>query len=93
MEESPVTARSILLATLLSLFVLMTIHLRSSSNINKVVFCNVGQGDASYVRLNHVDILIDAGPDSKVVNCLGKYMPAFDKKIELVIISHPQKDH
>ena len=94
MEESPVTARSIFFAVLLSFFVLIVIYSKNASNdINKVVFCNVGQGDASYVRLDHVDILIDAGPDSKVVNCLGRYMPAFDKKIELVIISHPQKDH
>lgn len=60
----------------------------------KVVFCDVGQGDASYIRVrNKIDILIDAGPDKKVLNCLGKYMPFWDRKIELVIISHPQKDH
>lgn len=60
----------------------------------KVVFCDVGQGDASYIRVkNQIDILIDAGPDKKVLNCLGKYMPFWDRKIELAIISHPQKDH
>lgn len=60
----------------------------------KVVFCDVGQGDASYIRIkNKFDLLIDAGPDRKILNCLGKYMPFFDRKIELAILTHPQKDH
>ena len=57
------------------------------------VFCNVGQGDAAYLRINSVDILVDAGPSKKVLECLGKHMPFYDKKIELAILSHPQKDH
>ncbi len=60
---------------------------------NRVVFCAVGQGDAAYLRLNHYDLLIDAGPDQAVLSCLGKYMPAFDRKIEVLILSHPQRDH
>lgn len=60
----------------------------------KLVFCDVGQGDAAYIRVkNRIDVLIDAGPDRKVLNCLGKYMPFWDRKIELAIVSHPQKDH
>lgn len=60
----------------------------------KIVFCDVGQGDASYIRIkNQVDVLIDAGPDRKILTCLGKHMPFFDKQIELAIISHFQKDH
>ncbi len=59
-----------------------------------VVFCDVGQGDGAYIRLeNKIDILIDAGPDRKILDCLGKYMPPYDHTIELAIISHPQKDH
>ncbi len=60
----------------------------------KIVFCDVGQGDASYIRIkNKIDLLIDAGPDRKILSCLGKYMPFWDKKIELAFITHPQKDH
>jgi len=60
----------------------------------KIVFCDVGQGDATYIRIkNKVDILIDAGPDKKILTCLGKYMPFWDKKIELAFLSHPNKDH
>jgi competence protein ComEC len=59
-----------------------------------VVFCDVGQGDASYVRLaGGFDILIDAGPDRAVLRCLGEYMPIWDRTIELAILSHPDADH
>lgn len=59
-----------------------------------VVFCNVGQGDGAYLRINNrIDILIDAGPDQKILSCLGKYMPFYDRKIELAFLTHPEKDH
>lgn len=60
----------------------------------KLVFCDVGQGDAVYIRTKEkIDILIDAGPDQRVLACLGKYMPFYDRKIEIAILSHPEKDH
>lgn len=59
-----------------------------------VVFCNVGQGDAVYIRTpNNQDMLIDGGPDNKVLSCLGKYMPFYDRTIDVVVLTHPQKDH
>jgi competence protein ComEC len=59
-----------------------------------VVFCDVGQGDGAYIRVdNKVDILIDAGPDDRILQCLGKYMPFYDRTIEIAFLSHPQKDH
>ncbi len=60
----------------------------------RIVFCDVGQGDATYIRIkNRFDVLIDSGPDRKVLACLGKYMPFYDRTIELFILSHPQQDH
>ncbi len=59
-----------------------------------IVFCNVGQGDAAYIRIKgKIDVLVDAGPSRKILDCLGKNMPFWDKKIEIAILSHPQKDH
>ncbi len=59
-----------------------------------LVFCDVGQGDGAYLRIeNKIDVLIDAGPSGRILSCLGKYMPFYDKKIEYAFLSHPQKDH
>ncbi|MEA3272697.1 MAG: MBL fold metallo-hydrolase [Patescibacteria group bacterium] len=60
----------------------------------KVVFFDIGQGDAVLIRTpNGDDILIDGGPNSRVVQKLGEYLPFFDKDIELVILTHPHADH
>ena len=59
-----------------------------------VYFCDVGQGDAIYIRMpTGADMLIDGGPNSKVVDCLSKHMPFYDRKIDLVVLTHPQADH
>lgn len=59
-----------------------------------IVFCDVGQGDAIYIRFpNNADMLIDGGPNNQVLTCLGKYMPFYDRTIDVVALTHPQKDH
>jgi len=58
-----------------------------------IVACDVGQGDAILIQKSTTQILIDGGPNNKVLDCLGKYMPFWDKQIELVILTHPQEDH
>ena len=60
----------------------------------KIHFLNVGQGDSTYIKLpNKKDILIDGGPDNKVLTELGKVMDLGDRKIDLVILTHPHTDH
>jgi len=58
------------------------------------VFCNVGQGDAIYLRLpDGRDMLIDGGPNEKVIDCLSRHMPFWDRAIDLVFLTHPEHDH
>src|SRR3989338_3424130 len=95
MMESPVTKKTVFLAIIFSLFVSLIIFFNNYFNKRtKIVFCNVGQGDGVYMRIkNKIDVLIDAGPDQKILSCLGKYMPFWDRKIELAFLSHPNRDH
>lgn len=59
-----------------------------------IVFCDVGQGDAIYIRTpENLDILVDGGPNDKILSCLASRMPFWDKTIELVILTHPHADH
>lgn len=60
----------------------------------KVIFCDVGQGDAALVVLGSFQALIDTGPsESKLFACLGEEIPFWDRQIDLIFISHPQTDH
>lgn len=95
MDESLVSRQSVVWAVAFSIFVLAILFVASFFDPEtRVFFCDVGQGDAAYIRTKEkVDILIDAGPDRKVLSCLGKYMPFYDRKIELAFLTHPQKDH
>jgi competence protein ComEC len=59
-----------------------------------VVFCDVGQGDGALIIQGNFQLLIDTGPASnKILSCLGRYMPFWDKTIEAIIISHNDSDH
>jgi competence protein ComEC len=59
-----------------------------------VVFCNVGQGDAILLRTpKGKNILIDSGPDTSILACLSKNMPFWERKIHMLILSHPHEDH
>ncbi len=60
----------------------------------RVVFLDVGQGDAILVLMPAgKQMLIDGGPDDSVLQSLGKYMPLFDNEIETVVLTHPHADH
>lgn len=95
MDKQPVSFKLFFLTVGFSSLILLFLLTKESLNKNsKIVFCDVGQGDAVYIRTKEKqDILIDAGPDRKVLTCLGKYMPFYDRTIELAFLSHPQKDH
>lgn len=59
-----------------------------------VSFLDVGQGDAILIETpDGIDILIDGGPDRSVLRQLPKEMGILDRTIDLVIATHPDKDH
>jgi competence protein ComEC len=60
----------------------------------RVAFLDVGQGDSILIE-SHVgnQILIDGGPNGKVLESLGKEIPFYDRTIDAVFATHPDKDH
>lgn len=58
-----------------------------------LVFCDVGQGDAILISYKSTQVLVDGGPDSKVIRCLASNMPFWDRTLEMIILTHPQADH
>jgi len=58
-----------------------------------VVACDVGQGDAFLILHGNTQVLVDSGPGEKVLDCLSRYVPFWDRTLEMVVLTHPQKDH
>ncbi|MCD6178241.1 MBL fold metallo-hydrolase [bacterium] len=66
----------------------------SKPQLLEVCFFDVGQGDSIFIETpQRHQILIDGGPDSGVVEKLGREMSFFDKSIDLLILTHPEHDH
>lgn len=94
-EQYDFRAQKILGIVLFSIVIITGVYINDRYLRNTtVVFCDVGQGDAAYIRTKSgIDILIDFGPDNKILNCLGKYMPFYDNEVDLAFVSHFDQDH
>ena len=66
----------------------------NKSTFLEVNFFDVGQGDSIFIETpKRQQILIDAGPGSIILEKLSKEMPFWDRTIDLIILTHPEKDH
>lgn len=66
---------------------------RNKPNV-EVVFLDIGQGDSILIKTKYnQQILIDGGPDAKVLSRLGRHLPFWDRDLDMVIATHPDADH
>lgn len=86
-------SKLIILGSLAITAVLVWIAVYAQTSELKVYFFDVGQGDAILIQKNNLQILIDGGPNKKILTKLGQAMPFWDKNIELIILTHPDYDH
>ncbi|MBU4098576.1 MBL fold metallo-hydrolase [Patescibacteria group bacterium] len=78
--------------SLLTIFVYQYVYFYD--NKLHVVFCSVGQGDAIFIKTpTNKHILIDGGPDNSVLSCLSEQMPFWERRLDLMILTHPHADH
>lgn len=60
----------------------------------EVNFLDVGQGDSILIKTPFgQNILIDGGSDSTIIKRLGESLAWWDKRIDLMVLSHPHDDH
>lgn len=79
----------IITATLLAAW-----RLYPDTKLLEISVLDIGQGDA--ILLEAPDgqvILVDGGPDKKVLRRLGEELPFWERKIDLIVLSHPHEDH
>jgi competence protein ComEC len=59
-----------------------------------IYFLDVGQGDgALVVTPTGKAVVIDGGPDTRMLEHLGTYRPFFSRRIDMLVLSHPHLDH
>ncbi|MDO8601292.1 MAG: ComEC/Rec2 family competence protein [bacterium] len=79
---------------LANLFAFAAVYDLNQSKFLEVNFFDVGQGDSIFIETPYRDqILIDGGPDATILEKLRKEMPFWDRTIDLIILTHPEKDH
>ncbi len=77
-----------------NLLVWLSVYQRRTGKDLHVYFLDVGQGDAIFIDSpSHGRVLIDGGKNRKVVSELGKILPFADKRIDVMIATHPDADH
>lgn len=72
----------------------IAVFANADSNELEVRFLDVGQGDAIFLEFpDGKQMLIDGGPDEKVLERLQQAMPFWDRSIDIVISTHADLDH
>ena len=85
-----------LLTVALLLIGLGTLLVVQTASLGKLrlIFCDVGQGDGILIVTPlGKQVVVDGGPGSKIIDCLSNNMPFWDRNIEMMLLTHPQKDH
>lgn len=88
--------RETLVATLVlaNIFVCLAVYERRPGDTLSVYFLDVGQGDAIFIESPYKGrMLIDGGKNRQVLSELGKVLPFGDKRIDVVLATHPDSDH
>ena len=76
--------------------IILSVVLFSRGRVSEttVAFLDVGQGDAILISEGGYQVLIDGGADGTLLlSRLGQFVPFWDRTIDVVVATHPDKDH
>ncbi len=60
----------------------------------RIAFLAIGQGDAIYIESpTGTQVVVDGGPDSSLLRELAGVMGPFDRTIDAIVVTNPDKDH
>lgn len=69
-------------------------YIENKDILARIIFFDVGQGDAILIITpSNKTILIDGGPDNKWISQLGEHLPFYQRKIDIMILTHAHADH
>ena len=82
-------------ATVIVAAVVWAVALAMPDGRMRVIFADVGQGDATLiVTPNARSVLVDGGPDREAAaRLVGGALPFWDRSVDAVVLTHPHDDH
>lgn len=84
----------IAVAALIACTMLLQGGAASGSSSLRISVLDVGQGDAILVESGRSRMLVDGGPDPARLSVeLDRLVPSWDRRIDLVVATHPHEDH
>lgn len=94
-SSSSTTARlTVGIAVLIAVSALTSLGTAAPRGSLRITTLDVGQGDAILVEVSGRRMLIDGGPDpARLSTELDRIIPAWDRRIDLLVASHPHEDH
>lgn len=94
LNKAKIKWASVVILLALNILVWWRVSLASVGGKLTLAMLDIGQGDAIFIE-DPVgrQILIDGGPDQKVLARLPMLMTPTDRSIDLLILSHPHADH
>lgn len=79
---------------LINILIWVTVFAHEDNHTLTVAFLNVGQGDSIFIETpNGNQMLVDGGRNASVLRELSKMMSFNDRSIDVVVATHPDKDH
>lgn len=84
----------LLFIVLLSLILWAVISRENRGGILTFSVLDIGQGDALWIESpTGVQVLVDGGPDNTLMREISKVMPWYDRHIDMLVVTNPDRDH
>jgi competence protein ComEC len=90
--------RAILIICILTLITLVAIlqeyrFVQSADTSSELISLSVENGDATLIKSHGTVILIDTGTSDDVVESVRKHLGFFERTIDTLVLTHPDRDH
>ncbi len=60
----------------------------------RMIACDVGQGDGILLVKGNTQVIVDGGPSGeRMLSCLERHVPFWDRTIELIVLTNTDYDH
>lgn len=84
----------LVLLIFISLTLWFAVFCEDRNGVLTISFLDVGQGDSIFIESpTGIQVLVDGGPNNNLVKEISGVLPWYDRHIDMLVITNPDKDH